>query len=97
MTALLLFVATFGSVFALGIQSLNVNRGHERMAFLTSLFIGVFNLVILKIASQPNEWIESAAYLLGGPLGIVSAMRSHAALAARFSAGENQITQPHKT
>ncbi len=76
MTALALFLSTFALVFALGLQSLNVNGGHYRAAFLTSFAIGVANLVLFKLAPDASGW-EIAAYLTGGPIGIVCAMWAH--------------------
>ena len=77
MTALLLFFSTFVTVLALGIQSLNVNGGHRWWAMATSLFIGTGNLVLLKTLPGETSWLELAAYLAGGPAGIVSAMALH--------------------
>lgn len=76
MIELALFASTFVTVFALGLQSLNVNGGHFVAAFFTSFLIGAGNLVVLKIvptASMP----EMLAYLAGGPLGIVTSMVVH--------------------
>lgn len=75
--ALLLFVCTFGIVFALSLQSLNVMGGHRLLAFLTSFAIGGFNLVLLKVVPQPTEWFSNVAYLTGGPMGVLAAMASH--------------------
>src|SRR3990167_9205826 len=49
MIELALFASTFVAVFALGVQSLNVNRGHDLAAFLTSFVIGGGNLVLFKL------------------------------------------------
>jgi len=76
MSAAALLLSTYALVFALGLQSLNVNGGHYRAAFLTSLAIGGSNLVLFKLAPHASG-LEIAAYLAGGPLGIVSAMRAH--------------------
>lgn len=76
MTAVALFASTYLLVFALGLQSLNVNGGHYRAAFCTSFAIGAANLVLFKLAPDASG-IEVAAYLAGGPLGIVSAMKAH--------------------
>lgn len=76
MTAAALFLSTYALVFALGLQSLNVNGGHYRAAFFTSLAIGGSNLVLFKLAPDAGG-LEIIAYLAGGPLGIVSAMRAH--------------------
>lgn len=73
MTALYLLASTFALVFFLGLQSLAVNGGHRWLAFGNSFLIGASNLVLFKLA--PNaDGLEIAAYLSGGPLGIVSAM-----------------------
>jgi hypothetical protein len=75
MTELILFASSFSLVFALGFQSLNVNNGHYKAAFLTSFFIGMSNIAVLKLA--PNATApQIAAYLAGGPLGIICAMRA---------------------
>ena len=76
MSELALFASTFVTVFALGLQSLNVNGGHYVAAFLTSFLIGAGNLVIQKIAPHANA-SEMLAYLAGGPLGIVTSMVVH--------------------
>lgn len=76
MTELILFVSTFALVFALGLQSLNVNGGHYKAAFLTSFVIGGANMVLLKLGPNANA-LEIAAYLAGGPLGIVCSMWAH--------------------
>ena len=74
MTSIALFASTFALVFFLGLQSLNVNNGHYRAAFFTSFGIGIGNLVLFKLAPEASG-IEIAAFLLGGPFGIVAAMR----------------------
>jgi hypothetical protein len=76
MTSVALFLSTFALVFALGLQSLNVNGGHYRAAFFTSLAIGAANLILYKLAPDAGG-IEIAAYLAGGPIGIVCAMKAH--------------------
>lgn len=75
-TAALLFCSTYVLVFALGLQSLNVNGGHYAAAFFTSFAIGASNLVLFKLAPDAGPF-EIAAYMAGGPLGIISAMRAH--------------------
>lgn len=76
MNALLLFASTFALVFFLGLQSLNVNGGHYRAAFVTSFGIGVANLILFKLAPDASG-AEIAAFLAGGPFGIVSSMWAH--------------------
>jgi hypothetical protein len=80
MTELALFASTFLLVMLLGLQSLNVNNGHHWAAFFTSFGIGASNLVLFKLAPEANT-TEMAAYLLGGPLGILAAMWLHPRMA----------------
>ncbi len=80
MKALIILACTFGVVLALGLQSLNVNGGHKLMAFCTSFLIGLCNLGLFKLVPQPTGAMEIAAYLLGGPVGILTAMRLHPVL-----------------
>jgi hypothetical protein len=75
--ALVLFMATFVAVFALGLQSLNVNGRHFVAAGLTSLLIGCANLVLFKSLPGPTGNAELVAYLVGGPAGIICAMLAH--------------------
>lgn len=76
MNALILFASTFVLVFALGLQSLNVNGGHYRAAFFTSFAIGAAQMILLKLGPEASA-IEIAAYLGGGPLGIIVSMWVH--------------------
>jgi hypothetical protein len=75
-TILALFVSTFVLVFALGIQSLNVNNGHRVAAVFTSFVIGTSNLVLFKLAPDASA-AEAVAFLMGGPFGIYAAMVAH--------------------
>ncbi|MFN4328332.1 MAG: hypothetical protein ACK4FF_05595 [Limnobacter sp.] len=72
-TSAALFLSTFALVMALGLQSQFVNNGHHVMAFANSLAIGTCNLVLLKLAPDASG-VEIAAYILGGPFGIVTSM-----------------------
>ena len=76
MNALILFVSTFVLVFALGLQSLNVNGGHYRAAFFTSFAIGGANMILLKLGPDASA-LEIAAFLGGGPFGIIISMWFH--------------------
>jgi hypothetical protein len=75
--ALLLFASTFALVLFLGLQSLNVNGGHRLLSFVTSFGIGAANLTVLKIMPGPTNGLEVAAYLLGGPFGILTSIAIH--------------------
>lgn len=76
MTEIILFASAFVLVFALGFQSLNVNGGHYLAAALTSFVIGSAQMLMLKLGPDASV-IEILAFLCGGPLGIVTAMRIH--------------------
>ena len=87
MIELTLFASTYVLVFALGLQSLNVNNGHYYLAAMTSMVIGSGQMVLYKLA--PNaDWLAIAAYLAGGPVGITSAMWAHPRLARKLKKGE---------
>lgn len=73
MNYLALFASAFIVVFFLGLQSLNVNGGRYRAAFVTSFGIGISNLILYKLAPSADG-AEVIAYLLGGPFGIVASM-----------------------
>jgi drug/metabolite transporter superfamily protein YnfA len=73
MSALFLLASTFTLVFCLGLQSQLVNNGHWWSAFFNSLAIGSCNLVLFKLAPEASG-VEIAAYLCGGPFGIVASM-----------------------
>ena len=75
-TLLALFASTFFLVFFLGLQSLNVNRGHYVAAFVTSFGIGIGQLILYKLAPDASG-AEIVAYLAGGPFGIIASMWAH--------------------
>ena len=76
MTLAALFISTFTLVFFLGLQSLNVNSGRYLAAFVTSFGIGIGQLMLFKLAPNATG-PEIAAYLCGGPCGIVASMWAH--------------------
>lgn len=76
MAEITLFSSSFLVVFLLGVQQLNVLHGHQLAAFLTSFGIGIAQLVLFKLAPDATG-TEIAAYLCGGPVAIVTAMRVH--------------------
>lgn len=86
MTAAALLLSTFALVFALGMQSQLVNNGHYLGAFFNSLAIGACNLVLFKLAPNAGG-LEVAAYLAGGPFGIVAAMAVYRGRWGRFGGG----------
>lgn len=80
MTELALFASSFAVVFALGLQSLNVNNGHYLAAIITSFCIGSMQMILFKFAPGAS-WTEIAAFILGGPFGITASMWAHPRLA----------------
>lgn len=76
MSAALLLASTFALVFCLGLQSQLVNNQHYMAAFLNSVAIGTCNLALFKLAPEATG-LEIAAYLAGGPFGIVASMASY--------------------
>lgn len=83
-TYVVLFASTCGLVFALGLQSLNVNGGHRVLAVTTSFMIGSANLVVLKVVPGPTSALDVLAYLIGGPAGIWLSMLAHPWLVAKL-------------
>lgn len=73
MNAAMLFASTFLLVLALGLQSQFVNNGHYLSAFANSALISLGQLGALQVI-HANGPAEYAAYILGGPIGIVCSM-----------------------
>jgi hypothetical protein len=73
MNAMLLFLSTFAGVFCMGAQSLLVNNGFYMAAFGNSILIGSCQFLLFKLAPEASG-LEVAAFLSGGPFGIVAAM-----------------------
>lgn len=76
MTELALFISTALWVFALGVQQLNVQGNHYVLAALTSLLIGGAQIYLWRAMPNASQ-TEIIATLLGGPVGILSAMWAH--------------------
>lgn len=77
MTELLIFSATFFSVFFLGFQSLIVNSGHVVVAMMNSTLIGMAQLFLLKSIPHSNTWQEYLAYIIAGPFAVPCAIYVH--------------------
>jgi hypothetical protein len=92
MTELTLFASTFVLVFALGLQSLNVNNGHFIAAAVTSFVIGAGQMILFKLAPHAS-WTEIAAFLVGGPFGITTSMWAHPHL-VRILGKKSRIQSP---
>lgn len=75
MQALLIFIATFITVAGLAFQSLNINSGRQAVAVATSFVVSLAYLAVYKwVPSAQGVW-ESAGYVVGGPCGVLVAMR----------------------
>lgn len=73
MSEISLFAATYVLVFFLGLQNLHVVGGHYKSAFITSVGIGACQMILLKLGPDASA-TEIAAFLAGGPFGIVTSM-----------------------
>ncbi len=76
MSALLVFASTFVTVFALGVQSLNVNQRMYVAAALTSFFISLGHVALYRMMPAP-DWFDLAAYFTGGITGITASIWAH--------------------
>lgn len=72
----IVFFASFVSVFALGLQSLNVNQGQYGLASATSLVICTGSLGLFKVLPESGV-PQMLAYYVGCNLGIIASMWSH--------------------
>lgn len=79
--ALLVFLATWISVFTLGLQSRNVNQGHYWASAFTSIGIGAGHVMLYKYMPSA-DWLELAGYFAGGITGITSSIWFHKRAAA---------------
>lgn len=71
-----IFASAFISVFALGLQSLNVNQGQHWAATVTSIAISTGSLYLYQHMPKPNP-AEILAYYAGCALGINAGMWIH--------------------
>lgn len=76
MKELALFCGSFATVFALSFQQHNIQLRRQTVALINATFIGMLNLLILKIGSQASP-SEMMAFIVGEPLGTLAAMRLH--------------------
>jgi len=78
-TATAILVVQYVSVFALGIQSLNVNGGHRLLAAINSVVISVSWLgstYLTLIRNEPSA-LNIVAFIIGGVAGILNSMSAH--------------------
>ena len=88
MNEALIFLAQFSMIFLLGVQSLNVRDGHYVGAAVTSLLLGITGFTITSIVGKLHleDLLEpiGLVFLVAGPVGIVTAMKSHDWLVRKF-------------
>ena len=77
MKALIIFVCTFLTSFAVNMQTRNNVQNRYLMIGLTSMLIGGFNLMLLKLIPNITYVIEGLAYIVGGAAGSVFAVLMH--------------------
>lgn len=84
MMYLVLALASFAQVFALGFQSRNVNHGNYGWAAATSFFIGLSQAAVWRRITAPDSgWAETMVYACSGSVAIVAAMYVHQRFIAR--------------
>jgi hypothetical protein len=81
---LIVFVSQFLMVFLLGWQQQNVMRGFYFQAAFTSFLLGLSGWVTITIVSKFHVTdfltVLFFAYIVAGPIAIVSAMKLHRTL-----------------
>jgi len=73
---IIVFLATFVSVFALGLQSLNVNQGLYLPAAVTSFFISTGHIFLYEIMPHPTG-LDRVGYYTGAIAGITASIWFH--------------------
>jgi hypothetical protein len=76
MTELALFFSAFFAVALLVFQQMNVTGRHYLLAALTSVAIGVSQIILWRLIPSAS-WSEIAATLAGGPVGVLFSMWVH--------------------
>lgn len=74
---LVVFVAGFGSVFALGFQSRNVNHGNYGWAAITSVVVGLSQSFLWKHIIKDDSVLSAITYSIAGAIAITSSMYVH--------------------
>jgi hypothetical protein len=81
MDEIIIFISQFCMIFLLGFQHRNVAQRLYIPAMFTSLLLGIFGWFTITILSTAYTYDVFStlfvAYIIAGPLAIVSAMKSH--------------------
>ena len=76
-----IFLAQFVMIWFLGLQSINVNRGHRLIAAMTSFCLGVTGFYVTGTIAEVYEdgmfTTMFLSFVLAGPCGIVTSMICH--------------------
>ena len=72
----MILIATFLTVFLLGIQQQNVIHGHYALAALTSFAIATAQFVMIR-AVVTGDWYEFIMMGIGGASGVTLSMWTH--------------------
>lgn len=88
MTAAAIAALQFVSVFALGLQSRNVNTGHVALAILTSFVISATSLASLWLTLVRPEQLDPLSivgFMAGSAAGIAAAIKAHGPIARAYA------------
>ncbi len=78
MNVLLQFASTFAQTLFLGLTLINfVSGGPRLLSLLTSISLGAAALTAFGFWPSSPHGLEFAAYLLGGPFGILTSIAIH--------------------
>jgi len=76
-----IFAAQFVVIWMLGLQSINVNRGHYVLAALTSFGLGIVGFYVTGVVAMvfQNGMLNTMfiSFIVAGPCGIVTSMWTH--------------------
>lgn len=81
--AAVIFVATFLSVLAVGVEMRAIVRKRQGLAALAACIIAGGQIVALKLVPSSGSWADVAAYVLANGLGILASFRAYAAVHSR--------------
>jgi len=69
-----IFLVLFVSVFLRCLQVLNLAKGQKLWTAVTSVFIAIAQLAVIKAAIEVSTWTEGLAFVAGGVAGSVGSL-----------------------